>query len=468
MNKLAAKCKDLVSVCCVERTKTSSCVLLTSRAGFSRKRCRLRGKTDCLVTDALSERCIGEMADVNPLVLVKFFSSMRKARERTKRSMSRRKEFERKLAKQRIMMAFLVCSALINTSVPRTLWQKERASYWWEQIVNESFTASDWLSNFRMSRSTFLYLCNELRSEIAKTDTDMRPAIPVEKRVAMTLWFMSTNSDYRTIGHLFGVSTASVCKVRQEVCQAIVRVLLRKYIRIPTESTLSAVLSGFARKGFPQCAGAIDGCHIPIEAPQDCPADYHNRKGWYSVILQGLVDHTGCFTDINVGWPGRVHDSRVLQNSELYAKGESGNLFPQQSVVMGGVRVPVVIIGDAAYPLKPWLMKPYINSGSLSVEKQNFNHHLSHARIIVEHAFGLLKGRWRCLRTRLAVRVAEVPELVGACCILHNICQLHGEGFDTQWLEDNEYESPNDPAPSVSRSGGDRVRTALTEYFKDH
>ena len=52
--------------------------------------------------------------------------------------------------------------------------------------------------------------------------------------------------------------------------QAIVRVLLHKYIHIPADSALSAVLGGFARKGFPQCAGAIDGCHIPIEAPQQC------------------------------------------------------------------------------------------------------------------------------------------------------------------------------------------------------
>ena len=120
---------------------------------------------------------------MNPLLLVRVLSSVRKARERTKRSMSRRKDFERMLAKQRMMMAFLVCSALMNSSVPRSLWQKERAAYWWEQIVNGSFTASDWLSNFRMSRSTFLYLCNELRSVISKTDTDMRPAIPVEKEL---------------------------------------------------------------------------------------------------------------------------------------------------------------------------------------------------------------------------------------------------------------------------------------------
>ena len=114
-------------------------------------------------------------------------------------------------------------------------------------------------------------------------------------------------------------------------------------------------------------------------------------------------------------------------------------------------------------------MKPYINTGSLSAEKQLFNNRLSHARITVEHAFGHLKGRWRCLRTKLAIHVSEVPELVGACCILHNICQVHGEGFDNQWLEENnQFDSPTDPSPGITSSHGDRVRSAITQYFKDH
>jgi hypothetical protein len=110
---------------------------------------------------------------------------------------------------------------------------------------------------------------------------------------------------------------------------------------------------------------------LPLKHPKYVRQTIITAKGWHSIILQGLVDHAGCFTVINVGWPYNVHDSRVLQNSEVYAMGESGNLFPQQIVLMGGVRVPIVVIGDAAYPLKPWLMKPYINTGSLSTEKRN-------------------------------------------------------------------------------------------------
>ncbi len=58
------------------------------------------------------------------------------------------------------------------------------------------------------------------------------------------------------------------------------------------------------------------------------PADYYNRKGWHSIILQGTVDNVGKFTNINIGWPGRVHDARVFVNSSLYQKGQGGTLFP--------------------------------------------------------------------------------------------------------------------------------------------
>ena len=187
-------------------------------------------------------------------------------------------------------------------------------------------------------------------------------------------------------------------------------------------------------------------------------------------MLQGLVDHMDCFTDINVGWPGRVHDTRVLHNSVLFTKGESGDLFHDRTVSVHGTRVPVVVLGDPAYPLRPWLMKSYINNGSLSPEQQEFNSRLSHARVIVvEHTFGHLKGRWRCLCSKLGVHVNDVPELVGACCVLHNICQLHGEGFDEQWLdESSQCDSPAISTITNRASDGDRIRTALTQYFQDN
>lgn len=88
------------------------------------------------------------------------------------------------------------------------------------------------------------------------------------------------------------------------------------YSKFPQGDDLKNVIDGFENKwGFPSCAGAIDGTHVPIVAPQENHTDYFNRKGWYSIVLQAVVDDNYCFRDVYIGWPGSVHDARILRNS---------------------------------------------------------------------------------------------------------------------------------------------------------
>lgn len=122
---------------------------------------------------------------------------------RKREAIRRRKQFARRQTQQRLAFLLIMSVTAVHIHSPiRTVWSKERSSYWWEQIVGRTFTSQDWLENFRMSRATFMYLCNELRLAIERDDTTMRKAIPTEQRVALT-WFLATNADYRTIGHLF-------------------------------------------------------------------------------------------------------------------------------------------------------------------------------------------------------------------------------------------------------------------------
>ena len=107
------------------------------------------------------------------------------------------------------------------------------------------------------------------------------------------------------------------------MCEAIAKNLLEKYVSFQTGNSLKNVIQGYEGVwGFPKCGGAIDGCHIPIKAPENSHGGYLNRKGWYTLILQGVCDYKYVFTDINIRWPGRVHDARVLANSEIFHKGK--------------------------------------------------------------------------------------------------------------------------------------------------
>ena len=60
---------------------------------------------------------------------------------------------------------------------------------------------------------------------------------------------------------------------------------------------------------------------------------------------------------------------------------------------IGNVEISPSILGDSAYSLENWLMKPYSDSGNLSPNKARFNLALSRSRVVVENAFGRLKAR---------------------------------------------------------------------------
>ena len=138
---------------------------------------------------------------------------------------------------------------------------------------------------------------------------------------------------------------------------------------MPSNERLGEIIEAFERKfGFPNCGGAIDGTHIPIIAPQHHHTDYYNRKGYYSIVAQVVCDHEYKVLSVVAGWPGRVHDARVFTNFSLCEKGHAGTLLPHRPRRIGETDVPVMLIGNSAYPLLPWLMKPYRDTGRLTRE----------------------------------------------------------------------------------------------------
>ena len=85
--------------------------------------------------------------------------------------------------------------------------------------------------------------------------------------------------------------------------------------------------------------------------------DYYNRKGFYSIVLQAVIDSSGKFIDIFVGYPGSTYDSRIFHNSPLYYMLSSSS---------SGIPSNAYILGDASYPCQNWLLTPYRDNGRLT------------------------------------------------------------------------------------------------------
>lgn len=361
---------------------------------------------------------------------------------------------------------------LIDMKAPRTIWMRPRTEQWWMDVQSGKYGNGWWKDNLRMTEHTFRCLCNELRPFIQKKTTLLRMPVSVEKRVAVTIWKLSTNVEYRTLSNLFGIGLSTASVIVAETCDAISSNLLKRYVKIPEGDNLKEVVRGFESYwGFPQTAGAIDGSHIPIIRPEECASDYYNRKGYYSIILQGLVDFRGHFMDVCIGWPGKVHDARVFANSALYKKAIDGKLFPSWSRKLGtnSIDVPLVVLGDPAYPLLTWLMKPYIENASTTAKEKRFNYRQSRARMVVENAFGRLKGRWRCLLKRLDCNLKNIPDIVASCVVLHNFCEIYGDNFQEQWASEDSSQDINhimcDSNTSTRSPQAAVIRAAITDYL---
>ncbi|KAL8522262.1 hypothetical protein ACS0TY_012410 [Phlomoides rotata] len=307
----------------------------------------------------------------------------------------------------------------------RRLWVKTRSKDWWDQCNSPDFPEEEFRKAFRMGKQTFDLICNELTAAVAKENTMLRDAVPVRQRVAVCIWRLATGEPLRLVSKKFGLGISTCHKLVLEVCAAIRKVLMPKYLKWPIEDHIRTIKDEFESiSGIPNVVGSMYTTHIPIIAPKISVAAYFNRrhternqKTSYSITVQGVVDHRGVFTDVCIGYPGSMSDDQVLEKSTLNQRANAG--FYQG----------VWIIGGSGYPLMDWVLVPYTQQ-NLTWGQHTFNEKIGDVCKIGKDSFATLKGRWGCLQKRTEVKLQDLPVVLGACCVLHNICEMRDDHLD--------------------------------------
>lgn len=148
-----------------------------------------------------------------------------------------------------------------------------------------------------------------------------------------------------------------------------------------------------------------------------------------------VVDPEYKFTCIDVGAYGKNSDGGIFEASAIGRRFENGtfNIPPDRPLLGENDEVPCVLIGDEAFTLSTYLMRPFpYRQSRHDRNKENFNYHLCKARRVVENAFGMLAHKWRLFFRPLEVKVETAKKLVKAACVMHNF--LREKNIDEQFL----------------------------------
>lgn len=357
------------------------------------------------------------------------------------------------------------------------MWKRPgRTGQWWDNLLSGKMSEEEWKKNLRMPKNDFDVLVNLIRPFYKEKSSKIRnDVICLEKRVAMTLYYLKDQGSMTMTANTFGVARCTVGKVLHEICKIITENVGPQLIKFPiTKEEVETATSQFSNRfGFPQAIGCIDGTHIPIKQPSENAHDYMSYKQFFSINCQAICNALGQFTNVEIKWPGSVHDARVFANSEIQ-KGFSEKRFKlfYKELLPGSEGIPQVLIGDPAYPLLPNVMKEYTNCSSN--EQVIFNQMLRSARNQIECAFGRLKARWRILLRPVDIPIDKVPNVVFACFVLHNFCERQNIDVDGQLVEEIiskervQTDQRIDKIHSYTTALGKKVRNTITDYFKEY
>ena len=248
-----------------------------------------------------------------------------------------------------------------------------------------------------MDPGMFNQMVADLAPRLQKTTTNCREPLSVGFKLAITLRYLSTGDSYKSMAYGFRVAPNTIVSIVPEVCQVIYNHYHETAFKCPTtKDEWKEVASGFSDKwNFHHCCGCIDGKHVRIQAPPHSCSQYYIYKGYYSIIMLAVVDANYKFMYVDVGSYGADSDAGIFRHCGLFnaLEQDKAGLPPREQLPDGDTDVPYFLVGDDAFALRNWMMKPY-SKREMTAWERIFNYRSSRARRIVENAFGILANRY--------------------------------------------------------------------------
>jgi hypothetical protein len=275
-----------------------------------------------------------------------------------------------------------------------------------------------------------------------KFDACGRLGVPLDILVLGSLRYLGRGWTFDDIEESTSVSAETHRLFLHEFVKQCRERLYPKWVKAPeTAEEIADSMAEFTEAGFPGCIGSTDATHIVMEKCSYRIRNNHlgGKSSLTTRAFQLTVNHRRQILASTVGLPGRWNDKSVVRFDGFVTAIRRGELY-----------------GDVKYTVKRgegasdrtfqglWLL---VDGGYLNwsctlcplketslINEQRWSRWAESMRKDVECVFGILKGRWRILKTGIRLHgLKVVDDIWFTCCALHNML-LHVDGLNTRWL----------------------------------
>lgn len=293
-------------------------------------------------------------------------------------------------------------------------------------------------------------------------DASGRPSVPLELKILGALRMVAKGCSFDAISELTGMSITCMHAFFHLFWSAFRSHLYAPWVYFPknTAGALSSLLP-YSRLGFPGAVGSVDCTHI---AWARCHAmrssQYSGRSKKPTIVYQVVCNHNRRIMHVTGGMQGTANDRLVDKydhfTRDLQAKvilsDVSFSLYDsagKTSTLSGAY-----LLSDNGYTkvrTKQCPMKVCV-----SMDEHFWSCQLESVRKDIECCFGILKGRYRILRTPISVQDHRtVDDIFYSCCVLHNMNLMDDELDDDSTLAtelewaDTKFEGDDDDLMTI-------------------
>lgn len=210
-------------------------------------------------------------------------------------------------------------------------------------------------------------------------------------------------------------------------------------------------------------------------------------------MLMAVVNADYEFIYVDIGCQGRISDGGVFRNTSLFQKLNENQLIlpPNEPLPFSEVPLPYVFVGDDAFALSTYMLKPYPGAHDKGSAKRIFNYRLSRARRLVGNVFGIMASVFRIFRKPMLLEPHKVSEITMTCVLLHNFLrksrtsssrylpqdsflldtEIDGRFIPGTWRTEEDKMSSFIPLRQIARKPAQdakEVRDRYAEYFINH